>query len=399
MDRIGSDLKGVDAVLGVFAGVGGATFDADIQLVVSCGTGDEGAHGRSGVEDEAVVEIELFQVHGVRAAEADLFADGEEEADVAVGLTGVDQSLDGFDSGGDTALAVGTENRRAVGADQAVLFDQLEVGRWLHGIHMGAEENLGGIRKGAALPGDEVVAVPAELRAGVILGDFEAHPFELRFDVGDAVLLAQGGAVDFDKVAEAAEKPLLVDHGSSLRKAFRYPLKPMAELLARALVRDVPDFPKPGILFKDITPVLEDPKALRQVVELLAEDAKARGADVIVGIESRGFLFGVPVALALDLPFALARKLGKLPAEKIREEYALEYGTNTIEMHADAIRPGQKAYLVDDLLATGGTAAAASRLVGRLGGSVVGYGFLIELGFLEGRNVLSDAPVTALMEF
>lgn len=173
----------------------------------------------------------------------------------------------------------------------------------------------------------------------------------------------------------------------------------MAELLARALVRDVPDFPKPGILFKDITPVLEDPKALRQVVELLAEDAKARGADVIVGIESRGFLFGVPVALALDLPFALARKLGKLPAEKIREEYALEYGTNTIEMHADAIRPGQKAYLVDDLLATGGTAAAASRLVGRLGGSVVGYGFLIELGFLEGRNVLSDAPVTALMEF
>jgi adenine phosphoribosyltransferase len=173
----------------------------------------------------------------------------------------------------------------------------------------------------------------------------------------------------------------------------------MAELLARALVRDVPDFPKPGILFKDITPVLEDPKALREVVQKLAEDAKARGADVIVGIESRGFLFGVPVALELDLPFALARKLGKLPAEKIREEYALEYGTNTIEMHADAIRPGQKAYLVDDLLATGGTAAAASRLVKRLGGEVVGYGFLIELGFLEGRNVLTDAPVAALMEF
>jgi adenine phosphoribosyltransferase len=173
----------------------------------------------------------------------------------------------------------------------------------------------------------------------------------------------------------------------------------MAELLARALVRDVPDFPKPGILFKDITPVLEDPKALREVVQKLAEDAKARGADVIVGIESRGFLFGGPVALELDLPFALARKLGKLPAEKIREEYALEYGTNTIEMHADAIRPGQKAYLVDDLLATGGTAAAASRLVTRLGGEVVGYGFLIELGFLGGRAVLADAPVTALMEY
>ena len=179
----------------------------------------------------------------------------------------------------------------------------------------------------------------------------------------------------------------------------RYALPPMAELLARALVRDVPDFPKPGILFKDITPVLESPKALREVVQRMAEDARAKGADVIVGIESRGFLFGVPVALELDLPFALARKLGKLPAEKIREEYDLEYGTNTIEMHADAIRPGQRAYLVDDLLATGGTAAAASRLVKRLGGEVVGYGFLIELGFLDGREALTDAPVDALMVY
>ncbi len=173
----------------------------------------------------------------------------------------------------------------------------------------------------------------------------------------------------------------------------------MADLLAKALVRDVPDFPKPGILFKDITPVLESPAALREVVQKMAEDAKKVGADVIVGIESRGFLFGVPVALELDLPFALARKLGKLPAEKIREEYDLEYGTNTIEMHADAIRPGQKAYLVDDLLATGGTAAAAARLVKRLGGEVVGYGFLIELGFLDGRKALTDAPVAALMEY
>ena len=173
----------------------------------------------------------------------------------------------------------------------------------------------------------------------------------------------------------------------------------MADLLARALVRDVPDFPKPGILFKDITPVLEDPKALREVVQLMAGKAREAGADVIVGIESRGFLFGVPVALELDLPFALARKLGKLPAEKIREEYDLEYGTNTIEMHADAIRPGQKAYLVDDLLATGGTAAAAARLVRRLGGEVVGYGFLIELAFLEGRKILDDAAVDSLMVY
>lgn len=173
----------------------------------------------------------------------------------------------------------------------------------------------------------------------------------------------------------------------------------MGELLARALIRDVPDFPKPGILFKDITPVLESPAAFQQVVDLLTEDAKAKGADVIVGIESRGFLFGVPIALALGLPFAMTRKLGKLPYDRITEEYALEYGTNTVEMHVDAIKPGQKAYIVDDLLATGGTAGAAVRLVTRLQGEVVGFGCLIELSFLDGRKVLDPLPITALMEF
>jgi adenine phosphoribosyltransferase len=173
----------------------------------------------------------------------------------------------------------------------------------------------------------------------------------------------------------------------------------MAELLARAHIRDVPNFPKPGILFKDITPVLEHPEAFQQVVDLLAEDAKARGAEVIVGIESRGFLFGVPIALKLGLPFAMTRKLGKLPYERISEEYALEYGTNTVEMHIDAVKPGQKAYIVDDLLATGGTAAAATRLVQRLHGEVVGFGCLIELSFLEGRKILPEVPITALMEF
>lgn len=173
----------------------------------------------------------------------------------------------------------------------------------------------------------------------------------------------------------------------------------MAELLARALIRDVPDFPKPGILFKDITPVLEDPAAFKQVIELLTEDARAKGAEVIVGIESRGFLFGVPIAMALGVPFAMARKLGKLPYDRISEEYALEYGTNTVEMHVDAIKPGQKAYIVDDLLATGGTAAASARLVERLNGDVVGFGCLIELSFLEGRRVLAPMPITALMEF
>lgn len=172
----------------------------------------------------------------------------------------------------------------------------------------------------------------------------------------------------------------------------------MADLIARDLIRDVPDFPKPGILFKDITPVLEHPKAFREVIELLVEDARAKGAETIVGIESRGFVFGVPVAMELGLPFAMARKLGKLPYDRITEEYALEYGTNTVEMHVDAVAPGQKAYIVDDLLATGGTAAASARLVRRLGGEVVGFGCLIELTFLDGRNAL-DMPITALMEY
>lgn len=170
-------------------------------------------------------------------------------------------------------------------------------------------------------------------------------------------------------------------------------------LLAEKLIRDVPDFPKPGILFKDVSPVILSAPAMHEVTALLAEDAKARGAEVIVGIESRGFIFGVPVAMQLDLPFALARKLGKLPADKIKEEYALEYGTNTIEMHTDAIQPGQRAYIVDDLLATGGTAAASARLVERLNGSVCGFGFLVELDFLMGRENLSGYAVTSLIRY
>ena len=173
----------------------------------------------------------------------------------------------------------------------------------------------------------------------------------------------------------------------------------MADLLASALIRDIPDFPKPGILFKDITPVLENPAALRQIVEILTEDASAKGAEVIVGIESRGFIFGVPIALGLDRPFTLVRKIGKLPYERITEEYSLEYGTNSVEMHIDSVKPGQKVYVVDDLLATGGTAAAAIRLVNRLGGEVVGFGCLIELSFLPGRQVLEGVPVTALLAF
>lgn len=173
----------------------------------------------------------------------------------------------------------------------------------------------------------------------------------------------------------------------------------MAELLAAPLIRDVPDFPKPGILFKDITPVLEHPAAFREVIDLLSADAREKGAEAIIGIESRGFLFGCPMALQLDVPFVMARKLGKLPYDRISEEYALEYGTNTVEMHVDALRPGQKAYIVDDLLATGGTAGAAARLVQRLQGEVCGFGCLIELSFLNGRDKIEGFPVHALMTF
>ncbi len=173
----------------------------------------------------------------------------------------------------------------------------------------------------------------------------------------------------------------------------------MAQLLAESLIRDVPDFPKPGILFKDITPVMQNPAALRESVHLMAEQARACEPDVIIGIESRGFLFGVPIAMELGVPFSMARKLGKLPYDRISEEYALEYGTNTIEMHVDAVNPGQRAYVIDDLLATGGTAAAAARLIERLNAQVCGFGFLVELSFLGGRENLLEYTINALIEY
>jgi adenine phosphoribosyltransferase len=177
------------------------------------------------------------------------------------------------------------------------------------------------------------------------------------------------------------------------------PVDFLLDMRAHTLIRDVPDFPKPGILFKDITPVLENGEAFREVIDLLTADAESQGAETIVGIESRGFMFGAPIAYNLGLPFVVARKLGKLPYDRISEEYALEYGTNTVEMHIDSVKKGQKAYIVDDLLATGGTAAATARLVERLGGEVCGFGFLIRLTFLDGEKVLSSYHQKALMEF
>ena len=167
----------------------------------------------------------------------------------------------------------------------------------------------------------------------------------------------------------------------------------------KATIRDVPDFPKPGILFKDITPVLADPKLLRATIDWFAELYAGEHIDVVVGMESRGFLFGAPLAMELSAAFVPARKPGKLPYDRISVEYSLEYGTAMLEMHSDAVRPGDRVLVVDDLLATGGTAVATCDLVRRLGGEVVGACFVIELGFLPGRKALDGVVVQAILTF
>ena len=167
----------------------------------------------------------------------------------------------------------------------------------------------------------------------------------------------------------------------------------------KALIRDVPDFPVEGILFRDVTPLLRDPAGLREVVRAFADRYRDSGIDVIAGIESRGFLFGAPLAVELGVGFVPIRKLGKLPAGKIRREYALEYGSNTLEIHDDAVLPGERVLVVDDLLATGGTARASVELVRELGGEVMGLAFLIELAFLEGRRTLDGCDVFTLLTY
>jgi adenine phosphoribosyltransferase len=167
----------------------------------------------------------------------------------------------------------------------------------------------------------------------------------------------------------------------------------------RALIRDIPDFPKPGILFKDITPLMADPKALAAAVGGLAEYARPLRADCVVAAEARGFLLGPALALELGAGFVLARKPGKLPYETVRAEYLLEYGTGQLELHTDAIGPGTRVLVHDDLLATGGTAAALCELVAQLGGEVVGCGFLVELAFLRGRERLAPHEAHALLVY
>lgn len=166
-----------------------------------------------------------------------------------------------------------------------------------------------------------------------------------------------------------------------------------------AAIRNVPDFPKPGIQFKDITPVLADPRLFAGAIDLLTEKFKPGAVDAVVGVDARGFIFAAAAALKLHAGFVPVRKKGKLPYQTHEQDYALEYGSATIAMHVDALRPGARVLLIDDLLATGGTAAAAAALVNKLGAKILEAAFLIELKFLNGRRKLQDLPVRSIVVY
>lgn len=167
----------------------------------------------------------------------------------------------------------------------------------------------------------------------------------------------------------------------------------------RKLIRDIPDFPKPGIIFKDITPILGDPAAMARITGAFEKAFEGVKPTRIVGIESRGFIFGALLASSMNLPFTPIRKPGKLPYDKISVSYTLEYGEGTLEMHTDGVTRDDRVIVLDDLLATGGTAAASCELVEKVGAKVVGVGFVIELGFLAGRAKIGDRNVVSLTEF
>ena len=167
----------------------------------------------------------------------------------------------------------------------------------------------------------------------------------------------------------------------------------------RGLIRDVPDFPKPGIVFRDITPVLANPRGLRACAEHLAEAIRDAGVEELIGIESRGFIFGAAVAAVAEMPLQLIRKPGKLPHAKVGMDYELEYGKDRVEIHTDAIVAGKRYCLIDDLIATGGTAGAAVRLVQGQGGVVACCAFVIELGALNGRSMLGDCAVHSMISY
>lgn len=167
----------------------------------------------------------------------------------------------------------------------------------------------------------------------------------------------------------------------------------------RALIREIPDFPKPGILFRDITTLLKDPDGLRYTIDRLSEEFSDLDVDAIAGMESRGFIFGVPLAYRMGLGFIPVRKRGKLPAPTYSAEYDLEYGSDHLEIHQDALHPGNRVLIVDDLIATGGTAAATAKLVEQAQCQIAGFGFIIELTDLEGRRTLPDVPIVSLVEY
>ena len=167
----------------------------------------------------------------------------------------------------------------------------------------------------------------------------------------------------------------------------------------RAQIREVPDFPKPSILFYDITTLIATPDGFREAIELMTEPFLGDDVDIVVGMESRGFIFSAPMAVHLDAGFVPVRKLGKLPAETISIEYELEYGTNTLEVHRDAIRPKQRVLIVDDLLATGGTVLGTIDLVKQLKGDIVGLAFLVELSFLKGRERLDGYRINSVITY
>jgi len=167
----------------------------------------------------------------------------------------------------------------------------------------------------------------------------------------------------------------------------------------QSYIRAIPDFPLPGILFRDITPLLKDKQAFKAAIDLFVDKYKQAGINHVVGIEARGYMLGAPLAYAIGAGFVPVRKPGKLPYSKLSESYALEYGTNSLEVHADALGNGDRVLVVDDLLATGGTAAATRRLLERLGADVAGFAFLIELEALNGRDALKGADVTSFITY
>ena len=172
-----------------------------------------------------------------------------------------------------------------------------------------------------------------------------------------------------------------------------------AQIDLKALIRDVPDFPRPGFLFRDLTPLLQDPAAYCYVIDQITQGVEALAPDAVVGIESRGFLFGAPVAYRLGLPFVPVRKAGKLPSERMSVEFALEYGAGQLDIHTDALERGQSVVIIDDLLATGGTAAAAAELVTMLGASVAALAVVVELTTLGGRERLRGIHTSSLVRY